>query len=73
MVTDIVALDHLLKERVLVPFDGRDLRMVLATPSVTGEYLAKAVWDRIVSAIPAGTLQLVKLVQTRDLFYEYAG
>jgi 6-pyruvoyltetrahydropterin/6-carboxytetrahydropterin synthase len=47
--------------------------MVLATPSVTGEYLAKAVWDRIVSAIPAGTLQLVKLVQTRDLFYEYAG
>lgn len=47
--------------------------MVLATPSVTGEYLAKAVWDRIASAIPAGTLQLVKLVQTRDLFYEYAG
>ena len=73
MVTDLVALDQLVKERVLSPFDGRDLRVVLATSAVTGEYLAKAVWDRIASAIPAGTLQLIKLVQTRDLTYEYAG
>ena len=73
MVTDIVALDRLVKDRVLSPFDGQDLRIVLATPAVSGEYLAKAVWDRIVSAIPAGTLQLIKLVQTRDLSYEYAG
>jgi len=68
-----VALDHLVKERVLSPLDGQDLRIVLATQSVTGEYLAKAVWDRIASAIPAGTLQLIKLVQTRDLSFEYAG
>ncbi len=73
MVTDIVALDRLLKERVLSLFDGRDLRVVLGTDAVTGEYLAKAVWDRIAAAIPAGTLQLIKLVQTRDLIYEYAG
>lgn len=73
MVTDLVALDQLVKERVLSPFDGRDLRVVLSTSAVTGEYLAKAVWDRIASAIPAGTLQLIKLVQTRDLAYEYAG
>lgn len=73
MVTDIVALDHLVKERVLSPLDGQDLRIVLATQSVTGEYLAKAVWDRIASAIPAGTLQLIKFVQTRDLSFEYAG
>ena len=58
---------------MLSSFDGRDLRLVLAIPAVSGEYLAKAVWDRIVSAIPAGTLQLIKLVQTRDLSYEYAG
>lgn len=43
MVTDIVALDRLVHDRVLVPFEGRDLRIALATPSVTGEYLAKAV------------------------------
>lgn len=73
MVTDIVALDRLVKERVLVPFEGSDLRVVLGTPCVTGEYLAKAVWDRIELAVPAGRLQLVKLVQTRDLSYEYAG
>ena len=47
--------------------------IALATSAVSGECLAKAVWERIVSAIPAGTLQLIKLVQTRDLFYEYAG
>lgn len=73
MVTDIVALDRLVHDRVLGPFEGRDLRIALSTPSVTGEYLAKAVWDRIVSAVPAGRLQLVKLVQTRDLSYEYSG
>lgn len=73
MVTDIVALDRLVHERVLVPFEGHDLRIALATPSVTGAYLAKAVWDRMVPALPAGRLQLVKLVQTRDLSYEYSG
>jgi 6-pyruvoyltetrahydropterin/6-carboxytetrahydropterin synthase len=73
MVTDIVALDRLIKDRVLVPFDGHDLRIVLATPAVTGEYIARAVWDRIAPALPIGSLQLIKLVQTRDLSFEYAG
>jgi 6-pyruvoyltetrahydropterin/6-carboxytetrahydropterin synthase len=73
MVIDIVALDQLVKDRVLTPFDGQDLRMVLATDQVTGEYLAEAVWGRLSSAIPTGTLQLIKLVQTRDLSFEYAG
>ncbi len=73
MVTDIVTLDRLVKDLVLVPFDGQDLRIVLATPSVTGEHIAKVVWDRLATAIPAGTLHLIKLVQTRDLFFEYAG
>ena len=73
MVTDIVALDRLVHDRILLPFEGRDLRISLATPSVTGEYLAKAVWDRIVSVVPAGRLQLVKVVQSRDLSYEYCG
>lgn len=73
MVTDIVALDRLVHDRILFPFEGRDLRIALATPAVTGEYLAKAVWDRIVSVVPAGRLQLVKVVQSRDLSYEYCG
>jgi 6-pyruvoyltetrahydropterin/6-carboxytetrahydropterin synthase len=73
MVTDIVALDRLVKDRVLAAFDGQDLRIVLATPAVTGEYIAQAVWDRIASAIPTGSLRLIKLQQTRDLSFEYAG
>ncbi|GMV50896.1 6-pyruvoyl tetrahydropterin synthase [Nitrospirales bacterium NOB] len=73
MVTDIVALDRLVQERVVTAFEGKDLRSVLATSPVTGEYMAKTIWDRLASRIPAGTLQGVKLVQTRDLFYEYTG
>lgn len=73
MVTDIVALDRLLKERVLALFDGQDLRTALGTQAITGEFLAKTVWDRIVSFVPGGVLQSVRLVRTRDLAYEYAG
>jgi 6-pyruvoyltetrahydropterin/6-carboxytetrahydropterin synthase len=73
MVIDIVALDQLVKDRVLAPCDGHDLRIVLGTHQVTGEYLAEALWNRLKSAIPTGTLQLIKLVQTRDLSFEYAG
>jgi 6-pyruvoyltetrahydropterin/6-carboxytetrahydropterin synthase len=73
MITDIVALDRLVKERVLHLFDGQDLRMVLNVPAVAGEVLAKCIWDRLGSSIPGGMLQLVKLVRTRDLSYEYKG
>lgn len=73
MVTDIVALDRLVKGRVLASFEGQDLRSVLGTQAVTGEFLAKTVWDRIVPAVPGGTLQSVRLVRTRDLAYEYMG
>ena len=73
MVTDIIALDQLVQDRVLTPFEGHDLRSALATPAVTGEYIAKAIWDRIATAIPTAALQRIKLVQTRDLSFEYAG
>ncbi len=73
MVTDIVALDRLVKERVVGPFEGQDLRTVLKAKTVTGEFLAKEVWDRLVGLIPGGRLQSVKLVRTRDLAYEYSG
>ena len=54
-------------------FDGQDLRTALGTQAITGEFLAKTVWDRIVSFVPGGVLQSVRLVRTRDLAYEYAG
>lgn len=73
MVTDIVALDRLVQDKVVTPFDRQDLRQVLGLQNMTGERLAKAVWDRLVTSIPGDTLERVCLVQTRDLAFEYAG
>jgi hypothetical protein len=35
--------------------------------------LAEAVWKRLAPSITRGKLNRVKLVQTRDLEFEYAG
>lgn len=73
MVTDIVALDRVVHEQVVRPFDGQHLQQVLGHRPITGENLACAIWDRLVKAIPTGTLHLIRLGQTRDLSFEYAG
>ncbi|MGQ0812167.1 MAG: 6-carboxytetrahydropterin synthase [Nitrospiraceae bacterium] len=73
MVTDIVVLDRMVHEKVIQPFDYQDLRQILSTRHVTGEQLVRMVWDRLIKFIPGGTLERVKLVQTRDLSYEYSG
>jgi len=73
MVTDIAGLDRLVQEKVIQPFNGRELRKILGIPSVTGEQLVRAIWDRLVNSVPSGNLDRVRLVQTRDLVFEYAG
>ena len=73
MVTDLVALDRLILDHVIKPFDGQDLRQVLARPTLSGEELARTIWTRLSSSIPGGKLERVKLVPTRDVSYEYSG
>lgn len=73
MVTDIGALDRLVKARVVEPFDQHHLGEVLGVSSLTGDQLAKAIWERLTGRVSGGTLQKVSLVQTRDLTFEYAG
>jgi 6-pyruvoyltetrahydropterin/6-carboxytetrahydropterin synthase len=73
MVTDIVALDRLVQEKVIQPFNGQDLRKILGIPNVTGERLVRTTWDRLVKSFPSGKLDRVRLVQTRDLAFEYSG
>jgi len=73
MVTDIAGLDRLVQEKVIQPFNGRELRKILGIPSVTGEQLVRAIWDRLVKSVPSGNLDRVRLVQTRDLVFEYGG
>jgi 6-pyruvoyltetrahydropterin/6-carboxytetrahydropterin synthase len=73
MVTDIGALDRLVQDRIINPFDRQDLRQVLGSEMVRGEALTKTIWDRLAGRLSGGTLHNVRLVQTRDLAFDYAG
>ena len=73
MVTDIGALDRLARDYVVKPFDRQDLRKVLDSQTVSGEQLARTIWDRLAGHLSGGTLRNVRLVQTRDLSFDYAG
>jgi 6-pyruvoyltetrahydropterin/6-carboxytetrahydropterin synthase len=73
MVTDIGALDRLVQQQVVTVFDRQQLQQVLGAPQVTGEALARSVWDRLALSIKDGKLELVRLVQNRDLSFEYTG
>ena len=72
MVTDIGALDRLAQERVVKAIDRQGLEQVLGQ-AVTGDALAKHVWGRLAGSVAGGTLERVRLVQTRDLSFEYSG
>lgn len=73
MVTDIGSLDRLVQEKVLLALDRRDLRQVLGAQTVTGEQLAEHIWKQLVSSLSTGRLSNVRLVQSRDLSFDYAG
>jgi len=73
MVTDIGALDRLVQERVVNAFDRQDLCRVFGTKTVTGEQLVERIWTLLVPTIPSGKLSTVRLVQSRDLSFEYKG
>jgi len=73
MVTDIGELNRVAQERVLQKFDRCDLRQVLGTQTVTGEQLVEYIWKQLASSLSSGRLSKVRLVQSRDLSFEYAG
>jgi 6-pyruvoyltetrahydropterin/6-carboxytetrahydropterin synthase len=64
MVTDIGALDRLVQDKVGQTF---------GTQPVTGEQLVEHIWNQLVSSLSSGRLSNVRLVQSRDLSFEYAG
>jgi len=73
MVTDIGVLDRLVQEKVVGVFDCQDLRQVLGAAGVTGEQLVEHIWKQLVSGISSGKLANVRVVQSRDLSFDYAG
>jgi 6-pyruvoyltetrahydropterin/6-carboxytetrahydropterin synthase len=73
MVTDIGALDRVAQEKIVKTLDRQDLRHVLGAEHVTGGQLAEWVWKSLVSCISSGQLANVRLIQSRDLSFDYAG
>jgi 6-pyruvoyltetrahydropterin/6-carboxytetrahydropterin synthase len=73
MVTDIGVLNRLVQEKVVQALDRHDLRQALGTQTVTGEQLVEHIWKQLVSSLSSGRLMNVRLVQSRDLSFEYAG
>ena len=73
MVTDIGALDQLVKDRVIAKFDHKDLSVALHRQTVTGEDLAQYIWQELAPRVTQGTLTNIRLVPSRDLAYDYAG
>jgi len=74
-VTDLEALDRLVQETVVARFDHQDLNRdrAFAESTTTGENLVQLIWDLLETRIPAGSLQKVGIVETRDNYFEYAG
>jgi 6-pyruvoyltetrahydropterin/6-carboxytetrahydropterin synthase len=73
MVTDIGALDRVVQDKVVQVFDRHELRQTLGTQAVTGEQMVAYIWSQLVSSLSSGKLSNVRLVQSRDLSFEYSG
>ncbi|MBI2868058.1 MAG: 6-carboxytetrahydropterin synthase [Chloroflexi bacterium] len=76
MCADLAALDGVVQRRVIDRFDHKHLNLdvedFLHEPP-TGENIARRVWDLLVDQLPRGSLTKVKLVETRNNYFEYTG
>jgi 6-pyruvoyltetrahydropterin/6-carboxytetrahydropterin synthase len=74
-VTDVGALDRLVRETVVARFDHQDLNHdpAFAARTTTGENLVRLIWELLAGRIPGGRLEKIGLIETRDNFFEYAG
>jgi 6-pyruvoyltetrahydropterin/6-carboxytetrahydropterin synthase len=76
MAADLGALDGTVKRLILDPLDHYDLSSAVAALSglpTTGENLARAFWDWLEPALPAGSLRRVAVVETDNNIFEYRG
>jgi 6-pyruvoyltetrahydropterin/6-carboxytetrahydropterin synthase len=74
-VTQLDALDQVVRDTVVARFDHQDLNHdpAFAKSPTTGENLVQLIWDLLVDRIPAGRLEKVGIVETRDNYFEYGG
>ena len=72
---DLGWLDRTVADQVIARFDHHDLNQdpEFADRTTTGENLVLLIWDLLVKYLPAGQLEKVGLIETRDNYFEYAG
>ncbi len=72
---DLDWLDRTVRQQVIIRFDHHDLNQdpEFAERTTTGENLVLLIWDLLVKCLPAGQLEKVGLIETRDNYFEYAG
>ena len=75
MAVDLGHVDRVVAESLLEHVDHHSLEDVPALAGVitTGEGLARAFWDVLAPALPAGTLRKVRVVETAKNRFEYRG
>ncbi len=72
---DLDRLDRTVRQQVIARFDHHDLNQdpEFTDLTTTGENLVLLIWDLLVKRLPAGQLEKVGLIETRDNYFEYAG
>lgn len=68
-------MDRIVADQVVTRFDHQDLNQdpEFADRTTTGENLVLLIWDLLEKCLPAGQLEKVGLIETRDNYFEYAG
>ncbi|HSN03621.1 MAG TPA: 6-carboxytetrahydropterin synthase, partial [Nitrospira sp.] len=68
-------LDRIVMDRIIARFDHHDLNLdpEFVSKTTTGENLVLLIWDLLVTQLPAGQLQKVGVIETRDNYFEYTG
>ena len=72
MVIDIGTLDRLVQDHVVTPLDRQDLRQILNARPVTGDILVRHIWNQLAKHSTSGRLANLRLVQSRDLTFDYS-
>jgi 6-pyruvoyltetrahydropterin/6-carboxytetrahydropterin synthase len=68
-------LDQVVEETIVKRFDHQDLNQdgAFSRSTTTGENLVKLIWELLFDKVPAGSLEKVGVIETRDNYFEYAG
>ena len=76
MCFDLGVLDNIVREKVVERYDHKHLNLDVEDyldQVPTGENIVRQVWALLAAAIPDGKLKSLKLIETRDNTFEYAG